>query len=556
MESGLILQRVSRWKREIARHIWVRIIDGELDSEQRIRAAAALIHTADFDSDEWAEIGKETTDALVSRDPLFVNAWVDELTPMRHAMRPRLVEISLTSTVPIDRRLTAASVIRHFSQQDVSYLDARSLLELVLSPNASIRNATDGILLQRQSELMPMILEIASAPLEPGTSAESEHAVKHAATAILVAQRLEQDKLFWEQLNELIDPRVRTELINRIDEAKLTWRDSQTHLRHQPAAARQAIVLGLAENLSQFSNSEVEQIRAAFVDLFQHDPDSGVHSAAEYALHTASMGDELPGMRLELANEPTSARNWQILSNGLCMIYVERPGWIRLGSSDSQTEMGFLSPNREVDIAYPFEISTTEISVRQFREFRADALPAHLVTPSEDCPMSRMDLFSAMRFCRWLSEQQPGFDETNCCYPPVDQIGPNLRLPDDYLRRPGFRLPTVHEWEYSVRAGSTTSRFSGNSVEQLNRYCWWVGSSQQRLWPVGLKCPNAWGLFDIHGNVLEWCHEAEIAFDPVGQPVRGGDYRSTERFLRSSFAEYAKSANTLSTIGFRVVRIR
>ncbi len=131
---------------------------------------------------------------------------------------------------------------------------------------------------------------------------------------------------------------------------------------------------------------------------------------------------------------------------------------------------------------------------------------------------------------------------------------------------PDFRLPTEAEWEYSCRAGSTTRFCFGDSEKMLNDYAWYDESwDSGATHPVGSKKPNDWGLYDLHGNVWEWCNDwyGDYSSDEVTDP--SGPKSGSERVLRggcwSLHAVYCRSANRLrivpsyrgNFIGFRVV---
>jgi formylglycine-generating enzyme required for sulfatase activity len=114
-----------------------------------------------------------------------------------------------------------------------------------------------------------------------------------------------------------------------------------------------------------------------------------------------------------------------------------------------------------------------------------------------------------------------------------------------------FRLPTEAEWEYACRAGSTTEYGYGDDTVGLGNYAWYYGNSGSKTHPVGEKKPNAWGLYDMHGNVWEWCadwygnYDSNAATDPVGpsfgvpRVLRGGSW--------GHIAAYCRSANRVST---------
>jgi formylglycine-generating enzyme required for sulfatase activity len=146
-----------------------------------------------------------------------------------------------------------------------------------------------------------------------------------------------------------------------------------------------------------------------------------------------------------------------------------------------------------------------------------------------------------------------------------------------------YRLPTEAEWEYACRAGTTTPWSFGNDEKELGDYAWYrenawdIGETrfnrkrQTYAHQVGQKKPNAFGLYDMHGNVSEWCHDyfeedyykQSPAQDPRGpapgdtRVVRGGSWDPDSRDARSAFRSWvgvAADRGFLYAVGFRVVR--
>ena len=120
----------------------------------------------------------------------------------------------------------------------------------------------------------------------------------------------------------------------------------------------------------------------------------------------------------------------------------------------------------------------------------------------------------------------------------------NSLKPDGYS---GFRLPAEAEWEYACRAGSTTEYYWGD--EMNGDYCWYQDNSQDTTHPVGQKQPNAFGLYDMSGNVWEWCSDV----DGSGRVVRGGCWYSSASGCRSSYRVRVIPSYRLSSHGFRLV---
>jgi formylglycine-generating enzyme required for sulfatase activity len=137
----------------------------------------------------------------------------------------------------------------------------------------------------------------------------------------------------------------------------------------------------------------------------------------------------------------------------------------------------------------------------------------------------------------------------------------------------GYRLPTEAEWEYACRAGTTTTYFFGDGPAKLGEYAWFDKNAGGRPRPVGQKRPNPWGLFDMCGNVWEWCNDfygvdyygTSPRQDPHGpdqgktKVVRGGAWRFSAENLRSGYRYnenpgYSDVCFGYDIYGFRCVR--
>ena len=130
-----------------------------------------------------------------------------------------------------------------------------------------------------------------------------------------------------------------------------------------------------------------------------------------------------------------------------------------------------------------------------------------------------------------------------------------------------FVLPTEAQWEYACRAGSTGKFCFGDEEEQLDEYAWYGKNSGSKTHSVGGKKPNAWGLYDMHGNVWEWCQDwydtygAEAVDDPSGPTTgsnrvrRGGSWGGTARYCRSAYRGRDDSSDRGDYLGFRLALV-
>lgn len=131
----------------------------------------------------------------------------------------------------------------------------------------------------------------------------------------------------------------------------------------------------------------------------------------------------------------------------------------------------------------------------------------------------------------------------------------------------GYRLPTEAEWEYAARAGTSSIYIHGDDPSLLEEYAWYEKNSDKTTHPVGQKKSNAWGLYDMSGNVWEWCadwygedyYKKSIEIDPKGaetgnyRSLRGGSWGYNEGYSRLSYRSYSNPGQRNFLYGFRLV---
>ncbi|TGC09542.1 formylglycine-generating enzyme family protein [Methanolobus halotolerans] len=131
-----------------------------------------------------------------------------------------------------------------------------------------------------------------------------------------------------------------------------------------------------------------------------------------------------------------------------------------------------------------------------------------------------------------------------------------------------YRLPSGAEWEYACRAGTTTKYSFGDAESELGEYAWYYENSEHRTHPAGQKKPNPWGLYDMHGNVWEWCQDkyhkthqaapadrsARVAGNISGLVLRGGGWVNYAGKCRSACRSSFHPNYGYYSLGFRLLR--
>ena len=226
------------------------------------------------------------------------------------------------------------------------------------------------------------------------------------------------------------------------------------------------------------------------------------------------------------------------ITNSVGMLLVPIPaGEFMMGSPDSDSDaFATEKPQHLVKITKPFYLSVNEVTQRQYEKVMG-VRPwqgKKYVQEGSDYPAVYVSWNDAVEFCRKLSEQE------------------GVK----------YRLPTEAQWEYACRAKTSTPYSYGDDASKLEQYAWYSknawGIGEKYAHRVGQKQPNPWGLYDIHGNVWEWCGDwygkYEGPASGSGRVLRGGSFNYGTVVCRSAFRGNGRPGNRHFNIGFRVSR--
>jgi len=297
-----------------------------------------------------------------------------------------------------------------------------------------------------------------------------------------------------------------------------------------------------AELLEQRRSSMQEQRDEAEFRVCQHE----YTRARELAVQVQSKSD--PRLQdhqdwatafLDMLEEQKPQLNATADSIGMKLRLIPA-GEFMMGSPATESDREDDETQHRVSITKPFYLGVTEVTQEQYQTVMGTN-PSQFKGPQN--PVERVNWADAVEFCRKLSA-----------------------MPAEKTAGYEYRLPTEAEWEYACRSGTTTAYGFGDDASGLGDYGWFRGNSDSSTHPVGEKKPNAWDLYDMHGNVWEWCQDwygdypSGSATDPTGatsgslRVFRGGCWYFNARYCRSAYRTGGTPVYRNFILGFRVLR--
>ncbi|MCA9198139.1 MAG: SUMF1/EgtB/PvdO family nonheme iron enzyme, partial [Planctomycetales bacterium] len=527
----------------------------EEGSETRLASLSVLASIADQDS-RWSQnIG-------------FI---VDELVAMRRrdrlAMGARFVGVRKEMMAEVMRRFESLA----FPFRPTNSVDERRALAELVTVYANDSTELFAAISLSAGDVLPVLVSFFLAQPDAITllrqAVEGELPIDERqarqfsnAASILLSSNANDKSFDWRWLKFAEHPTVRSILTHRFRELGISPSVLLERLQAETdLSIRRSIMLALGEyKFEQVKGVAGPTIVDHLLSEYQSEEDPANQSAIEWCLRSWGFNDRIIAADRRLSeteiqglDEPrTFVNQW----GQKFVVLTPKRFW--MGLPEPQPN-GNLNPEHWEDLDHRFAICTKELSRAEWRAyFREQGLEEELNTTnvfSEDSAETAMPWYRAIRYCNLLSKLA-GLPEDQWCYEThgQDEYSKEDRLKPEYRTLLGYRFPDESEWEYACNGG-TRFHYFGNAVEVGLRYSHFA--DPPNMIPVGLCKPNDFGLFDMLGNVAEYCGKTiDIQPNSVAKVLRGQNAFIPPEYQNASCRDFLLPNTNVIGAGIRLAR--
>ena len=605
-QVGLIRDGLEPYAGGILGEFWKTLRDPEAGKPRRFRAGLALGGFASTGPDWREEDFRFIAEHLININPEHQALYREYLRPIGNRLIVSLEEFFLDRTMGESQQLSTANALVDFAGDNGGRI-ANLLTQATRIQYPVLFSAYTEAPREKGRKVLQDVIDTTP---EEGVSTEDRISLgqRRASAAITRLRQGAREELF-PTFEIDTDPEAMTQFVHRCRE----WRVQASELlesieiadryrqgkrdkdRKQANQVLYALLLAMGEYpLEALPAGGQSRFVDQLVEWYGQDMSSAIHSATGWLLRRWEQDEKVQEVeQIPIAYSP--GREWFTLeiplSEDLTSYFtfvVFDPGVYEIGSPTGESDRDDNESRHSVELSRPFAILDREVTMQELIAFNSSDFRFYMekVKCAPEDAGSAVDWYDAVRFCRWLT-RMAGWAEEDQPHPDAQSLDPGLYPPDPVgsargapknwpvdLAKPGFRLPTEAEWEIAARAGMVSSFSFGNDRSLLSNYAWFLENSKRPVDPKKkvqqprLLRPNPRGLFDMHGNVWEWCYDwsddykvGEVVENPKGpnkgtnRVMRGGGWDFDAAFCRSADRSRGQPSYRTITTGFRLAQV-